>query len=248
VSRGKGEEASQATAEGKGSQEETLGKTADGDAPAERGGVHGEGRGRHPARAQAIDAYRAALRAAREEAAPGSDAHRAALEKAREQLLEVHRGAKKPLPPAAQEAREKKLTALLEKVRKDRDARRASRVAELEKKHGDRLTSPPVRNELLRHAWRVARLERLAQIAEAEGREEQLARAKELLEKEREKHAERLAKLETVPAGTPGAEPAAGKDKSTAGKAAEKAAPGKAPADKASPAKAADKALQGGTQ
>lgn len=156
---------------------------------------------RDPKRLEALEAYRSALRALRAEgpASPGDkpanpEAAQRALEQAKQRLLEVHRD-RAPLPPEARAARDQKLEKALEEARKDRDERRAKRIAELEKAHGKKLERPEVRNELARHAWRVARLERLRQIAEAEGRQDQLERIQTLLDKERTQHEERLQRL-----------------------------------------------------
>src|SRR5690606_7927315 len=67
--------------------------------------------------------------------------------------------------------------------------------AKLRKAYGAALDSPAGRNELILHAWRVARLERLIQIAEAEERSELVERAKDLLAKETARHEAALAKL-----------------------------------------------------
>ena len=163
-------------------------------------------------RQQAMTAYRAALRAEREAAAEGKD-RKVALEKlaeARAKLLEAHklsRATRTPLPEAKLKARNEKLAELLEKARSDRDQRRGQRVAKLKKAYGAALDAPAVRSELLLHAWRVARLERLMQMAEAEERSELLTRAQELLAKETARHEAELAKLAKEPGAKPSETP-----------------------------------------
>src|SRR5690606_13169583 len=147
-------------------------------------------------------AYKAALQSLRE-AEPDADpaARKAALEKAREQLLEVHRavrGGRPRLPRARADARDKKLEEVIAAARADRAKRREERLASLKKAHGDTLEAAPVRQELLRHAWRIARLQRLLQISEAERRKKPIARIQELIEKEETLHQERLAKLSSA--------------------------------------------------
>lgn len=80
------------------------------------------------------------------------------------------------------------------KLATDRKDRAQKRQNELQKELGEKVKLAPVRAELQRHAWRVARLERLTAIAEAAGRTEAATRAKELLAKEMADHPARLKK------------------------------------------------------
>lgn len=95
-----------------------------------------------------------------------------------------------------------KLQVRAKKLAADRKERAQKRQDELKKELGAKVTLPPVRAELERHAWRVARLERLAAIAEAAGRPEAATRAKELLEKEMAAHPLRLKKAASGKAQT----------------------------------------------
>lgn len=194
-------------------------------------------------RQQAMAAYRAALRAKREAAAEGKDRNVALekLEEARAQLLEAHertRSARSPLPEAKLKARNQKLAELLEKARSDRNQRRGERVAQLKKTYGATLDAPAVRSELLLHAWRVARLERLMQMAEAEERSELLTRAKELLAKETARHEAELAKLAKETGAKSGEAPKPKADDTPKPKSGEapNPKPGDAPTPKAEPA------------
>src|SRR5690606_30008447 len=95
-----------------------------------------------------------------------------------------------------------------DKARADRKERTEKQAEALKKEWGDKAMHAPVRAELARHAWRVARLERLIAIAEVSGREEQAARAKELLEKENASHPERLKIAQANAGKGPAAKPA----------------------------------------
>lgn len=76
-----------------------------------------------------------------------------------------------------------------------REDRREERRAELEKKWGDVLDRPLVKAELRTHARRVARVQRVAFLADANGRTDLAVRAKELLEKEAMRHQQRMERL-----------------------------------------------------
>lgn len=160
--------------------------------------AHKERAAAREARAKAREAYREALRAAREDSADGSDpaARAQAVEEARKQLLDAHRKGPRPrLSPKRIAERDEKLEKALEQARANREERRKERLTQLEKAHGDKLSDAALQSELLRHAWRVARLERLIQIAEASRRTRLVKKGRELLQKENERHEARLAEL-----------------------------------------------------
>src|SRR5690606_28185912 len=110
--------------------------------------------------------------------------------KARRDALKAMRDARKDLRAAHEEAARKflgdeettkKVRESLNKRRMEQKKDRPARVNEAREKLkaelGEKADHPPVRQELLRHAWRVARLERLIAIAEAAGKQELLERA-----------------------------------------------------------------------
>jgi flagellar biosynthesis GTPase FlhF len=76
-----------------------------------------------------------------------------------------------------------------------RKERREERRAEIEKKWGEVAKSTPARVELRIHAMRVARIERVAFVAEANGNAKLAEQAKALLEKENTRHQKRMEAL-----------------------------------------------------
>ncbi len=157
------------------------------------------------ARAEALEAYRQALRA--EDADPAARAK--AVEDARKQLLDAHRKGPRPRPSSKRIAeRDDKLDKALEQARTNREERRKDRLTQLEKAHGDKLTDTALQGELLQHAWRVARLERLIQIAEASRRTRLVKKGQDLLQKENERHEARVAELNQGPGNKVKAPPA----------------------------------------
>jgi hypothetical protein len=73
-----------------------------------------------------------------------------------------------------------------------RKERREERRAEIEKKWGEVAKSTPARVELRIHAMRVARIERVAFVADANGNTKLAEQAKALLEKENARHQKRM--------------------------------------------------------
>jgi hypothetical protein len=98
----------------------------------------------------------------------------------------------KNMNPEQKKKLDEKLQMRAKKLAEDRQARSKKRQDEVQKELGDKVKLAPVRAELERHAWRVARLERLIAIAEAAGRPEVATRAKALLDKEIAEHPARL--------------------------------------------------------
>jgi hypothetical protein len=101
-----------------------------------------------------------------------------------------------------QEERAERRDELKEEWKKKRDEwrdkrkeRREARRAELEKKWGDLTKSAAARAEMRIHAQRVARIERIAFIAEANEKADLATKAKELLAKENERHQKRMETL-----------------------------------------------------
>lgn len=198
-------------------------------------------------RASARDAYQklwAERRAAREAAMAGKtaeEAEKAAREidskfadrirDSRAKLWTAQRAAfDKPLTTEQIAAREQRLAKLTEKAHADREKHRKAYLSALEKSRGKQLTSPAVTNELRRHAWRIARLERLLTIAEASERTDLVKQITELREREGKRHDALLDQLAKEQAASPApidkvAQPAA--DKAAAAEAATppKAAP-----------------------
>jgi hypothetical protein len=83
-----------------------------------------------------------------------------------------------------------------------RAKRRQDRRNELKREHGvEVLQRPPVIAELKTHAWRMARLERMHDLAEdianADKRKKTLARLEKLVTREKERHARQMEHLKT---------------------------------------------------
>jgi hypothetical protein len=136
-----------------------------------------------------------------------SEAEKAAANSARESL----RAARKELRAADRKTliaraktlspeKRKELKVKLEAKSAARKATRAERAekkrAEIKKAVGKGVNKTALRNELSRHAWRVARLERIIVLAETAERNRLLNRANGLLAKEAQVHARRMKRIE----------------------------------------------------
>lgn len=125
----------------------------------------------------------------------------------------------KNMDPEQKKKLDQKLMERSKKLAADRKDRSQKRQDEVQKELGEKVKLAPVRAELERHAWRVARLERLIAIAEAAGRPEVATRAKALLEKEVAAHPDRLKRA------TEGGKATAGAPKGPLGAASSKTSP-----------------------
>lgn len=119
------------------------------------------------------------------------------LKRARQALLELRRAQTAWKPTQEERAQ---VVAKLEEVQKkrleDREERAKQTRAEVEKTHGKLIERPEVQEAMKRHAWRVARLQQLILLAEASEQKDALTRAQQLLEKEKENHAEEMKNLQ----------------------------------------------------
>jgi hypothetical protein len=113
--------------------------------------------------------------------------------------------------PVIAGTREQRLEALRERIsqRKGSFADRQKAARERTQiRWGSVVFLPPVREELRGHAMRVARLERIRELAEVEGKPQIVARATQALERENARHERRMGALATgapVPAASGGA-------------------------------------------
>ncbi len=126
-----------------------------------------------------------------EEAKKAQEAAKAARTDAKEARKDAHE--------AARDARGDAGVARVD-VRKTRRARRQKRRAELRAKWGDALLRhPAVRAELKVHAWRLARLHRIRQLATGAdaGKPDVVARVDALIAKEQARHDKRMATLQS---------------------------------------------------
>jgi hypothetical protein len=108
---------------------------------------------------------------------------------------------------AKDDERHKMLRERFEERRKTRGERAKSERDELRRKHGASLRHQPLQQELRRHARIVARLERIKEIADADGKTELSARATAILAKENARHEKRLASLAAPAASASGGAP-----------------------------------------
>ncbi len=124
-----------------------------------------------------------------------------ALSQAREELRAAGAAARDfQWTPELRAVVDKTLDKLDDEHRADRSARAEKRRSELKKAHGALLDKPEVRAELARHAWRVARLQRLIEVADAGNRTDALARARQLLAQEEARHSQALVARSGAPA------------------------------------------------
>jgi hypothetical protein len=72
--------------------------------------------------------------------------------------------------------------------RETRKARRQDRVKEIRDRWGDLLRHPHVQAELKVHAWRMARLNQIKTLGEAEGKTDLVTRTDKLIEREKARH------------------------------------------------------------
>lgn len=90
-------------------------------------------------------------------------------------------------PPAIKGAREK--------LAQDRDARRDREREEAQRRYGELLAKPAVRDEMARHNRRVAQIDYLDQLAKAKGKSDLVTRIAALLTKEAVRHEKRMQAL-----------------------------------------------------
>jgi hypothetical protein len=112
---------------------------------------------------------------------------------------EGHGGAPPGLS-AKDDERHKKLRERFEERRRNRGERAKTEREELRHKLGPSLANQAMQQELRRHAQAVARIERIKEIADADGKTELSARATAVLAKENARHEKRLAALAASPA------------------------------------------------
>ncbi len=88
-----------------------------------------------------------------------------------------------------------------EERREKRQERRKDRRKELKDKWGDLVKRPEVRNELGKHARRMARLNRLLVVADEANKPDAKKKIEELIAKEKARHEKRMAKWNEKKAG-----------------------------------------------
>jgi hypothetical protein len=132
---------------------------------------------------------------AKGEHAGGKDKSEKEKEKADEDEHQEGQGGGPPGLSAKDDERHKRLLERIEERRKNRGERGKSEREELRHKLGASLENQAVQQELRRHAEAVARLERIKEIADADGKTDLSARATAVLAKENARHEKRLATL-----------------------------------------------------
>lgn len=93
------------------------------------------------------------------------------------------------------EQRRARLAEKLRRMRESWNARRAAEQARLKSRWGDLSRRPEVRAELRRHAWTMARLNRLRLLSAAEDRPDLVSRVEALIAKENARHERRMQEL-----------------------------------------------------
>ena len=111
-----------------------------------------------------------------------------------QELNKEVREAKKELNEEAREER-KELREALNKLRETRAERRKELRTELRQKYGANLQNAALREELRTHASRLARLNQIKRIADAEEKDKLEDRAEKLIERENARHEKQIAKL-----------------------------------------------------
>jgi len=177
----------------------------------------------------------------------------AARKKGLEALIKTQKARARTTKPMSDKDRkelEATLAAAAEKRSTDRKERGDAEREALKKEWGKKLdASPPLLNELRRHAWRVARLQRLVEIGEAMKQDHVVDKAQRLLEMENEKHAKRMTaiaegKLDDGPSPMASAKAGPGAPPGVAGKPPVKPGPGPQPMKPAAPAAAPKEGAQ----
>jgi hypothetical protein len=82
------------------------------------------------------------------------------------------------------------------KLKETRAERRRQRLAEIKQKWGAIEDKPAARAEFKVHAWRLARLQRIRALAEADGKTDVVARVDKLIQKENDRHEKHMAVLQ----------------------------------------------------
>jgi chromosome segregation ATPase len=149
----------------------------------------------------------------------------------RSKQQELNKEAKQASKQLNAEVKEEKkeLSEALSKLRETRAERRKELRAELRQKYGANLQNAAIREELRTHASRIARLNQIKRIADAEEKDKIEDRAEKLIERENTRHEKQIAKL-TAGADQANTQAAIRNNTLTPGSAAEKANtnPGKA--------------------
>lgn len=163
---------------------------------------------------QRLKELREARKAAAQQAAEAHKEGKAAREEAREARLKSL-GAKSDAGQARKQAGEARGEARrawrehmrdrLAKLDASRAERRKALRAKLEKRWGKALAADPVRAEMRRHAWRIARLTQARLLAEDLDKKDMLERIDRLMEKESERHDKRMQKLAAAAGAAPSA-------------------------------------------
>jgi hypothetical protein len=102
---------------------------------------------------------------------------------------------------------EDRLEALRQKIdtrRKTFAERRDAEQDRIRIRWGSLVDRPAVQDELRLHAMRIARLTRIQELAEVEGKTPVEARALKALDRENARHDKRMQEIALTPAGVPG--------------------------------------------
>jgi hypothetical protein len=142
------------------------------------------------------------------ESQPASGAHAAKAKKGKKGKDKADAGEPEP-PPALPADPQERYQELQRRLGESREARRTAHRAEIHRMWGvDAAKNAPLRAELQRNAWRMARLLQMRMLAEAASNGQLIERIDRVIEKERNRHARRVQELSSGPAPAP--KPSAG--------------------------------------
>ena len=150
------------------------------------------------ARAALIEARKKAEKDGTPAGAAVAKAAQEQLDAARVQLTTTRAAIERQVRQMSPEAKlvfREKLEELRKKREESRESRADAHKEELKKELGDQVAHPEVREELATHAWRVARLERVIELATTAGNDDAKARGEELMKQEEERHAKRMKEV-----------------------------------------------------
>jgi hypothetical protein len=137
-------------------------------------------------------------------------------------------GKKWELSPEQKSALKEKLEKRTKELEGTRPKRLSDSQAKVKKSFGQALGHAPIRRELRRHAWRLARLERTKELATASDQKALLERATQLIAAESARHDKRMKQLMDLwkKAGSPKGELPSAAKKAAGDKPATPTAPG----------------------
>jgi DNA mismatch repair ATPase MutL len=128
-------------------------------------------------------------------------AEKEAKEKAEKEAKAKDAGAPKDASVAKEEEDDDKVEAELEELRKTRGDRKKASIEKIKTRWGVLLENPSSKDELAKHAKRMAQLQRIRALAEAKKKVKVVAKVDELITKEELRHGKAMNKLRDAAGG-----------------------------------------------